>query len=154
MTRRGFTMTETIAIFALLAILMSIGWATFRAVDQGAVGKRTQTELLQIASSAGGWELARGFFPDREQLKEIEPQFTFVGQNASTEAGEYSTSVATLDGADVLGLAGVTDDGVCYTLTQPPLDLVDIEVVKRRFQSSPSEPCTGAAAFIGGGDSW
>jgi type II secretory pathway pseudopilin PulG len=153
--KRAFTMVETIAVFTVVAVLLFVGFSALNRSETKTGGIRYQQELRQFSASLAHFQLSRGYFPsDNATLQSLEPGATFIVDGAALSAGQFAVSVGTISGVSVLGIATVTEDGLCYTMTQPPLDDDSINPATAEFEPSEATPCSGTTALAQIGTAW
>jgi type II secretory pathway pseudopilin PulG len=159
MSKRAFTLLETVATFAVVGILLSAGFVAFNRTEQKTTDTRYALELRQLAASLGSFEESRGYFPmDSTTLASLEPGTTFVVNGVSTKKSEYSLATGS-DITDasivVLGIAVLNEDNSrCVTLTQPPIDNNVVQYRSGVFTPTAALPCSGASALLQVGKAW
>lgn len=146
---KAFGMMEMIVVLAVMGLLAALAVGFGPGIINKAEAKALKDnlrslELTQLTNSQN-----RSYLLDHQEMAKSEPSLSFTEQDASP--GVFSV-VLSSDGSSV-GMAAVTDDGVCVSM-----------LVKSRGSSyatrtsehkvEPSNPCSGTSALLIESEDW
>lgn len=153
--RRAFSMIEVVVVFALLAVLLMIGYATLIRAERNTSVTRFQAEIRQVGLSLAGFQHTRGYYPtDATTLASIEPGVQFAIGGPATDERLVSIQTGTSPaGNAVLGIAKLTEAGECLLYVQPPVD-TDETYRSATLPPGSATPCSGAQALLITGQAW
>jgi type II secretory pathway pseudopilin PulG len=149
-------MIEVVVVFAILGLLLAIGYATLIRAERNTSVTRFQNEIRQVGLSLAGFEHTRGYYPtDATTLASIEPGVQFAIGGPATDERLVSIQPGTsAAGNAVLGIAKLTDAGECLLFVQPPVDAENEPYRSGLLPPGSTTPCSGAQALLISGQAW
>jgi prepilin-type N-terminal cleavage/methylation domain-containing protein len=67
-TPNGFTLLELLVVISIIAIMMSVGFATFSTISQSARDSKRQADLSIVQGALGQYYADQGFFPHSNRV--------------------------------------------------------------------------------------
>lgn len=132
---------EMMAVLAIVLTLTTVGVVGWNTVQRSSTDLLAVNALRGVAGEQQLLERSRGRFSDDATVLTTRFPDVFFVEEALAPG---QVSLAVIDGR--LGLATVSNSGVCLTLAVPGKDSNDGEI-RARYQPGTQTPCTGAHAL-------